>query len=142
MRNLAFRGPHWYVCTVAGIALLCLGWTAYRRAEEESLLRTHSGLMRLLVAGDFEQAYRLTTDEYQSEHTVGEFQSDFRHYQGNNSVPHVSHSSTVLSLGPFSAEVYTGEVRSLFEFLNGPSFFYRKERGQWRFTGETALYLD
>ena len=140
MRNPTFRGAHWYVCTVAGVALLCIGWTAYRRVEEESLLRTHSGLMALLVAGDYERAYRLTTDEYRAAHTVGEFQSIFRDYEGDKS--YLTQSPTVLSLGFFSAEVYAYEVRSLFEFLNGPSFFYRKERGHWRFTGRAAHYLD
>ena len=140
MRNPTFRGAHWYVCTVAVIALLCIGWTAYRRVEEESLLRAHSGLMRLLVAGDFEQAYRLTTDEYRAAHTVGEFQSTFRHYKEDK--PCLTQSPTVLSLGFFSAEVYAYEAPGILELLNGPSFFYRKERGQWRFTGETAHYLD
>ena len=140
MRNPTFRGAHWYVCTVAGVALLCIGWTAYRRVEEESLLRTHSGLMALLVAGDYERAYRLTTDEYRAAHTVGEFQSIFRDYEGDKS--YLTQSPTVLSLGFFSAEVYAYEVRSLFEFLNGPSFFYRRERGRWRLTGKVVNYMD
>ena len=139
MRNRTFSRGHLFVCTAAGVALLCFGWTAYRRAEEQSLLRTHSGLMALLVAGDYERAYRLTTDEYRAAHTVGEFQSVFRHYEGEN---YLTRSSTVLSLGLGSAEVYADEVRSLVEFLDGPSFFYRKERGQWRFTGEVAHYMD
>ena len=139
------RGPNrrhhfLFIGTVAGLALLCVGWTAYRRAEEESLLRAHSGLMRLLVAGDFEQAYHLTTDEYRAAHTAGEFRSTFRHHEGDTR--YSPNSPTVLSLGFFSAEVYAYEVPGFFEFLNGPSFFYRKERGQWRFTGEGAHYLD
>lgn len=140
MRNRTFSRGHLFVCTVAGVALLCFGWTAYRRAEEQSVLRTHSGLLALLVAGDYERAYRLTTDEYRAAHTVGEFQARFRHYEGEKH--YLKRSPTVLSLGLRSAEVYADEVRSLIEFLNGPSFFYRKERGQWRFTGEVAHYMD
>ena len=140
MRQPTFRGAHWYVCLVAGIALLCIGWTAYRRAGEESLLRAHTGLMTLLVAGDFERAYQLTTDEYRANHTVEEFRFIFRDYERDKF--HLQRSPTVLSFGLFSAEVFADEVPGAFEFLNGPSFSYRRERGQWRFTGKVVNYLD
>ncbi len=96
--------------------------------------------MTLFVAGDFQQAYRVTTNEYRASHTAEEFQSTFSHFKGD--LLYLSSSPTVISFGFNSAEVYAHEDSGFFELLNGPSFFYRKEQGQWRFTGEQSHYLD
>lgn len=96
--------------------------------------------MTLLVAGDFAQAYGLTTNEYRMSHTAEEFQSTFGHFKGDSL--YSPRSPTVISFGFNSAEVYAYDDPGLFELLNGPSFFYRKEQGQWRFTGEQSNYLD
>ena len=140
MRTLRLRRHLWLLWMVVGASLLYAGWSAYRRVGEASLLRTHSELMALLVAGDFEQAYRLTTGEYRARHTVGEFRAAFGHYRGESH--YLPRSPTVISFGLFSAEVYAYEDPGLFQFLNGPSFYYRREGGRWRFTGEGAHYLD
>jgi len=62
------RIPRWFRVVLA-LGVLYAGWRAYRHFAEVSILRTHSALMKLLIAGDFEGGYRLTTDEYRAAHS-------------------------------------------------------------------------
>ncbi len=96
--------------------------------------------MTLLIAGEFERAYRLTTDEYQSSHSVPEFQSAFDSIEGNKY--YEPGPATVISFGVASGQVYGFEIPGFFELLNGPIFFYVKEHGELRFTGKIVMSLD
>ena len=97
--------------------------------------------MELLVAGDSEQAYRLTTNEYQASKSLRQFQEDFRHIKGDNL--YLTKEPVILSCYAGYAEIFAWQhTGGLFDFLNGPSFYYRKEGGEWRFTGEGSHYLD
>ena len=130
----------WLVCIVATVALLssCL---VHREFEKKAVLRTHFRLMELLVAGDIEQAYRLTTSDYQAANSLRQFQEDFRYVNGDNL--YLTKEPVILSCYLGSAEIFAWpHTGGLFDFLNGPSFHYRKEKGEWRFTGETSQYLD
>lgn len=120
--------------------VVCGGWSVYRCVEERSLLRVHHALMSSLTAGDFAQAYALTTRPYRAGHTIEAFRSAFAGLarEGYERTA----SPAVISFGPASAEVYAYEDPGLFRSLNGPSFFYMKEDGAWRFTGERAHYMD
>jgi len=113
----------------------------YGTLEQKHVLQTHFLLMKFLAAGDGERAYSLTTSDYRANHTLQEFQTEFVYYKGQ-SISDVK-DPLVLSCCSFgTAEIYAWESPGMFEFLNGPSFHYRKENGQWRFTGETNHYLD
>jgi hypothetical protein len=96
--------------------------------------------MTLLVEGESEKAYRLTTNDYRANHTLQDFQTKFADIKGDKLF--LAKDPSILSCSLNSAEIYAWHEPGFFELLNGPSFFYRKEEGQWRFTGETKLYLD
>jgi hypothetical protein len=123
-----------------GAAFPYAGWSVYRSVSEPPLLRVHSRLMTLLIEGDFDQAYRLTTDKYQARKSAREFEAAFRYMKGDEY--YVPRHATVISFGVRSAEVYGFDDPGFFELLNGPVFFYIKEYGEWRFTGRKELYLD
>lgn len=93
-----------------------------------------------LVKGDSQQAYGLTTNEYRAHHTLREFEQDFADIKDDEQF--LAKDPSVLSFSLKSAEIYAWRDPGWFALLNGPSFFYRKEDGHWRFTGKTELYLD
>ena len=97
--------------------------------------------MKFLADGDSEQAYALTTSRYRANHTLEEFEKKFAFMKGMM-VASVK-DPLVLSCCSFgSAEIYVWKSPGWFEFLNGPSFHYSKENGEWRFTGEMGYSMD
>jgi hypothetical protein len=140
------RGPRFsvrqrvWLFSILGVVLLVGGFVIYREIEKRSVLKTHSQLMALLVEGKNEEAYRLTTRDYQTRHSLQEFAADLADLK--NDRLYLTPEPTILSCYFGSAEIFAWRHEGMFEFLNGPSFYYRKEDGQWRFTGETSHYLD
>jgi hypothetical protein len=143
-RAMKFPGPKrrhvWGFAAVAVVALLS-GCFVHREFERRDALAAHSRLMRLLVQGDTEKAYGLTTNDYRATHSLQEFQGDFADLKGDQL--YLTSAPTILSCWVGAAEIFAyPHTGGMFEFLNGPSFHYRKEAGQWKFTGETDQYLD
>ncbi|MFN0056489.1 MAG: hypothetical protein ACKV0T_30445 [Planctomycetales bacterium] len=124
---------------VMGAAIPYLGWTVYRWTAEPPLLSAHARLMTLLIAGDSERAYRLTTDEYQAKHSDLEFQSAFGHMRGDDLW---GKSASVISMGVDSAQVYCRPDPGFLEWLSGPIYHYVREQGEWRFTGKVEHPVD
>lgn len=121
------------------VVLLTTTWYINRHYEEKALLQIHINLMKFLDEDNFAEAYKLTTEEYRSTHTVKEFQQEISRVM--TGVSYSSRKPEVLSLGFKNAEVSVDEM-PFSEFTNGQSLFYRKEHGKWCFTGETQIYLD
>lgn len=130
----------WLIYVVVLVALLS-GCYVHREVQKRNVLRTHFRVMELLVAGDAEQAYQLTTNKYRAENSLKQFQEDFAHLKGDNL--YLTKEPTIISCSFGSAEIFAWpHGGGMFEFFNGPSFYYRKENGEWRFTGEGSHYLD
>ena len=130
----------WVLATVAVVALLS-GCYVHREFEKRDALAAHFRLMQLLVQGDTEQAYGLTTNDYRATHSLREFAEDFADLKGDQL--YLTSTPTILSCSLGAAEIFAyPHTGGMFDFLNGPSFHYRKEAGQWKFTGETDQYLD
>jgi hypothetical protein len=140
-RRFLIRPPRPLWIGLALIVLICTGWQGYRSVAEEPLLGTHSNVTKLLFQGDFDQAYELTTEKYRENHDPERFRSDFLGCKGHPMFAPTAHVE-VISFGFSSAEVYFGNDAGFFELLNGNSFFYTKENGEWRFTGRREHYLD
>jgi hypothetical protein len=118
-----------------------LGWRTYVARESVVVLRTYHQLMSLLEAGDFDQAYPLTTDKYRAEHSLEEFSREFSHHSIPGNQPHDPNAS-VNSLFLFEAEIYEHAAPGFLDLLSGKCFVFRRERGEWRFTGKVNQYLD
>ena len=134
------RRQRWLICVVAVIAL---GSSCYvrREFEKKAVLKTHFRVMELLVSGRTEEAYGLTTSDYRSTHSLREFQEDFANLKDDKL--YLTKQPIILSCSFGSAEIFAyPHTGGMFDFLNGPSLFYRKENGEWRFTGEGNHYLD
>jgi hypothetical protein len=97
--------------------------------------------MKCLAAGHSEHAYTLTTSDYRANHTLQEFTMSFAYIKGQ-SVGDVKEPFVISCCAFGRAEIHAWEDPGWFQFLNGPSFYYRKENGQWRFTGETDYSMD
>jgi hypothetical protein len=124
----------------AGAALVSTCYV-HREVQKKNVLRAHLRLMELLVAGNNEEAYGLTTSDYRAAHSLREFQEDFAYIKNDNL--YMTKEPTILSCYFGSAEIFAWpHGGGWLEFFNGPSFYYRKEKGEWRFTGETSHYLD
>ena len=125
---------------VAVVALLSSCYVR-REFDKKAVLKTHFRVMELLVAGKSEEAYGLTTNDYRATHSLREFQEDFADLK--NDKLYLTKEPTIISCSFGSAEIFAWpHGGGMFEFLNGPSFYYRKENGEWRFTGEGDHYLD
>jgi hypothetical protein len=118
-----------------------LGWRKYVEAESASVLRAYHSVMTLLEAGDFNQAYLLMTDDYRASHSFQEFEVEFSQYSRPGNPPHNPNAS-VNSLFLFEAEVYWCEAPGFLDLLSGPSYKFRREHGEWRFTGDSQWYYD
>jgi hypothetical protein len=97
--------------------------------------------MKFLAEGDSAQAYALTTSNYRANHSLQEFEKSFGYIKGMK-VAEVKEPLVLSCCSLGTAEIYVWENPGWFEFLNGPIFYYGKEDGQWRFTGETAYSMD
>jgi hypothetical protein len=134
------RREIWVICVVAFVALASSCYVR-REFDKKAVLKTHFQVMELLVAGKSEEAYGLTTNNYRSTHSLSEFQKDFADLKGDKL--YLTKEPIVLSCYLGSAEIFAyPHTGGMFDFLNGPSFYYRKENGQWRFTAEGNHYLD
>jgi hypothetical protein len=143
-RAMTFPGTKkrhiWVLAAVAVVALLS-GCLVHREFEKRDALAAHFRLMQLLVQGDTEKAYRLTTNDYRATHSLQEFREDFADLKGDQL--YLTSAPTILSCSLGAAEIFAyPHTGGMFDFLNGPSFHYRKEAGEWKFTGETDQYLD
>jgi hypothetical protein len=128
------------IWVVAVVALLSSCYVR-REFDKKAVLKTHFLVMELLVAGKSEEAYGLTTNDYRATHSLREFHDDFAHVK--NDPLYLTKTPTILSCSFGSAEIFAWpHTGGMFEFLNGPSFYYRKENGEWRFTGDGSHYLD
>lgn len=137
---LSRRKQVWLLLILA-LAAMWGGCYVHGRLEQRYVLQTHFSLMKFLADGDSECAYALTTSDYRANHTLEEFKPRFAYMKGW-SVADVK-DPLVLSCCAFgAAEIYVWEDPGWFEFLNGPSFHYSKEDGEWRFTGETDYSMD
>ena len=127
----------------AAIVLVVLFASCYvhREFEKRDVLKTHLRVMELLVAGKTEDAYQLTTSAYRAANSLSQFQEEFAYLKGDKL--YLTKEATILSCYAGSAEIFAWpHTGGMFAFLNGPSFYYRKENGEWRFTGEGSHYLD
>jgi hypothetical protein len=130
-----------WLISIVVVAVLVSSCYIHREFEKKAVLKTHFRVMELLVAGNGEEAYKLTTNDYRADHSLGQFQEDFAYLK--NDKLYLAKEPTILSCFAGSAEIFAwGHTGGMFDFLNGPSFYYRKERGEWRFTGEGNHYLD
>ncbi|HKU74811.1 MAG TPA: hypothetical protein VJR02_12945 [Pyrinomonadaceae bacterium] len=130
-------------CLLFVLALVVLwgGCYVHGRLEQRFVLQTHFRLMRFLADGDTAQAYALTTNRYRKNHTLQEFETKVAFMKGK-SVAEVK-DPLVLSCCTFgNAWIHAWPNPGWFEFLNGPSFNYSKEDGEWRFTGEMDYSMD
>ena len=134
------RREIWVICVVAVVALATSCYVR-REFDKKAVLKTHFRVMELLVAGNSEEAYQLTTTQYRASHSLREFQEEFRDLKGDKL--YLTKDPLVLSCSFGAAEIFAyPHTGGMFDFLNGPSFYYRKENGEWRFTGEGSTYLD
>ena len=135
------RGRRVWLISVVVLTALLAGCYVHREFEKKALLKTHLRVMELLVAGNSDEAYQFMTSEYRAGHSLREFQEDFADLKGDKL--YLTKEPTILSCYAGSAEIFAWpHYGGMFEFLNGPSFYYRKENGEWRLTGEGNHYLD
>jgi hypothetical protein len=120
---------------------LWLGWRKYVEVESASVLRAYHAWMALLEKGNYGAAYLMLTQDYRDSHSLESFTAEFSRYSDPGNPPHDPRAS-VNSLFRSTAEVYEHEAPDFFELLNGQCYSFRKENGQWRFTGRVATYLD
>ena len=143
MKGLPEANRRWliWVSGIVALAALISGCYVHREFEKRTVLKTHFRVMELLVAGNSEEAYQLTTSEYRSAHSLRQFQEEFAHVRNDNL--YLTKEPVILSCYAGSAEIFAWpHTGGMFDFLNGPSFYYRKENGEWRFTGDGSHYLD
>lgn len=130
----------WVSLAIVLVALISSCYV-HREFEKRDVLKTHLRLMELLVAGKTEEAFQLTTSDYRAANSLSGFQAEFAHVKGDKL--YLTKEARVLSCYAGSAEIFAWpHTGGMFDFLNGPSFYYRKENGEWRFTGEGSHYLD
>jgi hypothetical protein len=128
------------IVTLVGV---WLGWRKYVEVESASVLRAYHSVMTLLEAGNFNQAYLLMTDGYRASHSLQEFEVEFsQHSIPGNPLHNPNASVHSLFLVNGKAVVYENEQPGFFDLLSGLCYEFRKENGEWRFTGESQQYLD
>jgi hypothetical protein len=123
------------------LVALWLGWRRHVEIESAAVLRAYHAYQRALETGALEEAYSMMTEEYRSRHSLEKFTRNYGHHAGPGNVPHDPNAS-VSSLSRGRAWVYESEAPGFLELMSGKCYEFRKERGQWRFTGEVEQYYD